>query len=360
MAETDFTSVVRREARHSALRARNGLNYLAGLNPPPVGKTPKDVVWRQDRVEVWRYRSDERRFGPPIVVFLGLVSRSYVLDLLPTSSFVASLGREGFDVFLVDWGVPTDADADNTFETYASFYLPRALEAVMRESGTDEVTLLSYCMGGMLALMTAATRPDIPIRAMAMLAPPVDFSEMGTLIKPLVDGDIDPEALIDDKGFVPGETIRSFFSVRRPTSDIVQYVNLWEKLWDDEYVEAHRAMAQWMRNQIPLAGALFRQTTQMFLRDNAFMNGTARLNGKPISLRNVEVPILSVTAEADDIVPVAASTPLRDLVAGEVTEVRIPSGHVSLVMGRQSEKTTMPAIKEWLTAISDPVEEAGA
>ena len=51
---------------------------------------------------------------------------------------------------MLDWGVPDELDADNTLETYVDEYLPRALEAVRRESGCDEVTLAGYCLGGVL------------------------------------------------------------------------------------------------------------------------------------------------------------------------------------------------------------------
>jgi polyhydroxyalkanoate synthase len=345
---------VRREMRHSALRARNGIQYLAGTKPPPVGKTPKDVIWSRDKVQLWRYRFPEPpRYSPPVVAFLGLVSRSYVLDMNPEKSFIGQLGAAGFDVYVLDWGVPDEADAGNTLETYVDFYLPRALRAAARESGTDDVTLLPYCMGAIFGLMHAASRPVTPIRAMAMLAPPVDFSEVGATIAPLRNGAIEPESLIDNRGLVPGETIRGFFSVRRPTADVVQYVNLWEKMANQDALTGHAAMAQWIRDQIPLSGAVFRQVTDMFVRDNAFMTGRVRLGNRTLDLKDIDMPILSITADHDDIVPPAASAALPGLVSSQVDEVRIPSGHVALVMGRQADKTTVPAITEWLASKSD-------
>ena len=64
-------------------------------------------------------------------------------------------------------------------------------------------------------------------------------------------------------------------------------------------------------------------------------------------------PILSVTAERDDIVPPESTRPFGKLVGGELTEVRIPSGHISLVMGRHAATATLPAITEWLASKSD-------
>ena len=42
---------------------------------------------------------------------------------------------EGFDVYMLDWGVPDERDAENDFETYVDEYLPRAVEAVRARAG---------------------------------------------------------------------------------------------------------------------------------------------------------------------------------------------------------------------------------
>ena len=124
--ETDVAQRVRREVERSLLRAKNGIRYVT--SPVNVGATPKDVVWRRDRAELWRYRGDVPiRYDPPLVFVHSLVSRSYILDLRPGNSAVEFLVAQGFDVFLVDWGVPDERDAENTIETYVDEYLPRAI-----------------------------------------------------------------------------------------------------------------------------------------------------------------------------------------------------------------------------------------
>lgn len=92
---------IRREMQAAANRARNGLSYATtdtseGLNP-----TPRELVGSRDKVKLWKYPSPNKQYAEPIVVFLGLVSRSYVLDLLPGKSFVGQLGDAGYDVYAV-------------------------------------------------------------------------------------------------------------------------------------------------------------------------------------------------------------------------------------------------------------------
>ncbi len=68
---------VRADVERQAIRARNGVKYFAGIGRPQVGQTPKDVVWKRDKVELWRYRSDRRRWRPPVFVVYSLICRSY-------------------------------------------------------------------------------------------------------------------------------------------------------------------------------------------------------------------------------------------------------------------------------------------
>src|SRR5207244_2186268 len=133
-------------------RARNGLKYLLGARFTRTAASPKGVVWRRGKAELWRFHGPAPRLGPPILAFIGLVSRSYVLDLHPGNSFVEKLLDAGHAVYLLDWGIADEADAGNTLSTYALEILPRAVEALLDDAGADEVTLVGYCMGGCLAL----------------------------------------------------------------------------------------------------------------------------------------------------------------------------------------------------------------
>src|SRR3954471_15245695 len=153
---TDLLARANRDLERSYLRARNGVRYVRGTHRPKLGATPKDVLWRRDRAELWHYRGTAPlRYEQPVLIVTSLVSRSYILDLLPGSSSVEFLREQGHDVFMVDWGIADELDAGNTFETYVDEYLPRAIDAVVRETGCREITLAGYCLGGVLALLYA-------------------------------------------------------------------------------------------------------------------------------------------------------------------------------------------------------------
>jgi hypothetical protein len=76
----------------------------------------------------------------------------------PGNSFVEFLLGEGFDVFLVDWGVPDEEDADMGLAEFVCDELHWAVRETLRR-GADELTLLGWCIGGTLCAMYCALHP---------------------------------------------------------------------------------------------------------------------------------------------------------------------------------------------------------
>ncbi len=345
---TDLVGRVRRDVQRNLFRARNGVKYVAGVDRPKVGTTPKDTVWRRDRAALWRYRSDQVSTRTPVLIVMSLVSRSYVLDLYSGASFVEALRNEGFDVYLIDWGVPDERDAGNGLSTYVDDLLPDIVEAVLETSGADELHLIGYCYGGVLSLLLGAAHPELPVASLVTMATPVEFGEMGIFGRMFEQGRLDPDDLVDDTGNVPADVIRNAFRVLKPTADLATYAMLWEKLWDSRQMEAFQAMGQWTRDHIPFPGQAFRDTVDL-MRDEALIHDRVRLDGRSISLRDLHWPLLNVVASKDHIVPCAAALPIPHLVGSEETEtLELPAGHVGLVMGKAAATTTLPKLFSWL------------
>ena len=353
----DLIGRVNRDVERSLLRARNGLRYVRGSHRPKLGTTPKDVVWRGGRAQLWRYRPHPPRpirYGPPVVIVHSLVSRSYILDLRPGNSTVEYLVDSGLDVFMLDWGVPDERDADNTLETYVDGYLPRALAAVRRLTGHREVTLAGYCLGGVMAALYAAGH-DAAVRNLILMAAPMNFGAMGPMVAALREGRLNAADLIDETGNVPADVLYTGFYMLAPTTEIAQKATLLEHLWNDEFVESFQAMAQWTRDHVPFPGAAFRQVVEVLVRENALLSGSLRLGDRVVRLGHARGDVLIAMAERDNVVPAAATEPALSLVGEESRRdaLRLPGGHVTFGAGRSARRHTMPRLAEWITAHSD-------
>jgi polyhydroxyalkanoate synthase len=188
------------------------------------------------------------------------------------------------------------------------------------------------------------------------MATPVDGSKQGAMVNVVAEGRIDPEGLIGADGNIPAAVIENSFRMLKPTGEIEGYVNLWDNLWNDQYVEAYQAMNAWGRDQIPFPGAAFVEMTNTLNRENRLASGVIPLGGREVRLADITCPFLSLVGEKDHIVPLESAQGLTDLVGStDKQELVLKSGHVGLFVGRSAHKGTLPPLCAWIEAHSDAV-----
>jgi polyhydroxyalkanoate synthase subunit PhaC len=345
---------IRRDAERSALRARNGLRHLSGVDHVGVGLSERQLVWSRDKLRLFRYASDQRTLRPPVLLVMSLITKPYVFDLRPGSSLVERFIERGFDVFIVDWGVPDVVESTNSLETYCDEYLPLASRAVMRVAGTDELTVFGYCLGGVLSLLLVAGHPELPVRNLVLQATPVDFDDMSPVIGLLQRNRLKTEEFIDETGNVPPSLVFDSMRINKPTGELTGYADLWQHLHEDEFVKSYQALMGWARDHIPLSGSIFRQLVELFVRQNVLITGRMPLGERIVELAAIRCPVLSIIGEHDDIVPPKAIEPLPDLlINADTTVLRLPAGHVGLIVGRQAATRFIPAVMDWIESHSE-------
>ena len=95
--------------------------------------------------------------------------------MIPNSSIVRNFQKQGFDVFLTDWGTPSSYDQELTIGHYVNNYLVKAVDHIIKHSGSKQVSLLGYCWGGDLALMFSDLHPE-KVKNIVTFATRGDFS----------------------------------------------------------------------------------------------------------------------------------------------------------------------------------------
>ena len=104
-----------------------------------IGTTPKDEVLRIDKTVLYRYRPLVEEPSPvPVLLTYALVGRYTMMDLQEDRSFVRNLLRAGRDVYLVDWGVPDEADADMGLDDFVCDELHWAIRETLRHTKGDK------------------------------------------------------------------------------------------------------------------------------------------------------------------------------------------------------------------------------
>jgi len=330
-------------------------NTILTERDAPIGTTPKDVVWTHRNTTLYRYRNANRRYAVPVLLVFALINRPDIFDLRRGHSFVEFLLDEGYDVFLIDWGVPDESDDDQGLDFYLCDELPAGIRETLRASGQDEVSMLGWCIGGTLALMHCGLFPETPVRNLLLLTTPVDTS--GSLYFNWTARDsFDVDHVAQVYGSVPGRSIDWANKMMKPVTNYwTTYRRLWQAIYDGESKpEAYQAMARWVADNPPFPGKAYREWITFMYKENRLVRERMRIRGKRVDLRDVDQNILVVTAGADHIAPRQGTLPLLDMVGSEdVTHFDRPGGHIGLMAGSRARKEIWPDIAEWLGERSD-------
>ncbi len=351
--DRDFAATVRVEVERAIARSVKGLEYIS-TGDPAVGMTPKDVMHSRGTLKLYHYRAQAAEvYRVPVLLVMSLVSKPYILDLTPGQSMVEYLLKQGFDVFMIDWGVPRTEDAQLRLEDYVLDFIPECIQKVAEDTGEPDVSIVGYCMGGLLAAIYAALNPVGPLKNLACFTTPIDFDGMGLQRKWADPRWFDVDRIVDTLGNVPPEMLFQSFDLLRPASRAAGRLRLWDNMWNDEFVRSFRLFDRWAADQIPFPGECFRQTTKELMWANGLVKGGFSLGGRPVDLAEVKVPVLHVTAEHDHIVPAEASKALVALAgSADKQEIVMKGGHVSLVAGGNAMFRLWPQLDRWLAARS--------
>src|SRR5918998_689113 len=113
--------------------------------------TPREVVWTKNKARLYRYRRADGGGGKswrvPVLMIYGFVLKPYVLDLVPGNSLVEYLVQEGFDVYLLDFGISGLEDAGLSLEDFVLDYMCGAVRTVLQTSGAEEISLFGHSQG---------------------------------------------------------------------------------------------------------------------------------------------------------------------------------------------------------------------
>jgi polyhydroxyalkanoate synthase len=137
------------EQRRTLSRLLNVPRVVDAARQARVGTTPHTVVLREGTHTLLRYvRGTPARHAEPVLLCYALVNRPYILDLQSDKSVVRQYLDGGFDVYMIDWGVPSDADRARTVEDYVCGFLASTVDFIRRKHDRAKVTSSATAWGG--------------------------------------------------------------------------------------------------------------------------------------------------------------------------------------------------------------------
>jgi polyhydroxyalkanoate synthase len=319
---------------------------------PPLFATPSTLVWRRGRTTLSRLGTRPGPAGGDAVLFVhSVVTRPWILDLLPDRSVMGAVVDAGYDVYLLDWGDPGFQHAGQGITEHTRL-LAEAVGAVAAQSETGRVHVVGYCMGATLALAAVGAWGPGPVASLVLVAPPYDTEVPGGTAAALRMPALMPVLALDGDGCVPGAYVREAFHVLRRDELKAAWARL-RRRRDKGFQRVAAAMTRWAWEQRAIPGALWFDLVDLF-RGNTLLRGTLRVGDDDVRLDRVTIPTLIVVTDRDHIVPIASSLALTRVIP-HAEVVRSPAGHVSMLMGHESRAVTVPALLRWLrTGTTEP------
>lgn len=341
-----------------------------------TGMTPHTIIYEDDLLTVRHYHplnEDIIKIGEesipvarevkkvPLVYIPPLLAPGFAFDLFPTRSLVRYFMARGFDVYLVDFGSPDKSHAHLSFEDYILKWMPASLDAIRNDSGSEELSLYGYCMGGLFCLLYTAIFRDTDIRNIVTVASPIDTHQMGVAGKVLSMiaipahklarrlnfslRDIKPEYL-----HVPGFLGTIGFHLLNPLGVLKSYWDLMLNLWDRNYVTAHESLGLWINNLLDYPGATVQEIViQMALANKLARKGEMTIGQRRARLKGINCSLLSFAGDKDEIVRFESARKIMDVVASRDKEFHVvPGGHVGVIIGEKAPPNLWKKSANWL------------
>ncbi|MCY1505039.1 Poly(3-hydroxyalkanoate) polymerase subunit PhaC [compost metagenome] len=339
---------LRTEVSQLVQRSLKGIDYLTTPDPK-VGVTPRTLLHRRGTLALYHYHPVvDEIYRVPLLFVIPTTNNASIFDLARGQSLFEFLLARGYDVYVMDWNTPTREENKLRFENYVLDFIPDCIRRVQEHAGVDEISLVGYCMGGVLSSMYAALHADGPLKNLVCFTTPVDWRHM--FFGKLADKEFfNVDRMLDADGLVPTSTVQRAIEMHRPATRLVGQIRLWDNMWNDDFVKAYRLMVAMGQETVPLAGEYYRQTVSELAWKNGLYEGTLRIGDRQVQLQNIKVPLLHVVAQYDSMVNAECSRPLVEGVGStDKEELVLPGGHLSLVAGPAAIRRMWPKLDQWL------------
>ncbi len=342
---------VTQEMLDYAAKLGQGVETLSRLGTIETGVTPREAVYEEDKLVLYRFRSPREAQSAnavPVLIVYALVNRPYMTDLQENRSLVRGLLDAGLDVYLIDWGYPDRADRFLALDDYINGYIDRCVDAVCERLGLDNINLLGICQGGAFSLCYAALHPR-KVKNLITMVTPVDFHTPDNVLSRWAQ-QIDVDLAVDTMGNIPGELLNWTFLTLKPFRLMSQkYVDTVEILSDETAAKNFMRMEKWIFDSPDQAGEAFREFVKQFFQRNDLIKGNVRVGRHKVKLKKIKMPVLNIYACEDHLVPPAASKALREHVGTkDYLELEFAGGHIGIYVSGKAQKQVPPAIGKWL------------
>lgn len=305
-----------------------------------------------------------KQHAVPLVLVPPLGVTTETFDLMPQRSLVRYMVARGFKVYLVDWGKPGKEHAHLGLLDYSRDMMGIALDKVRRHSGSDDLSMMGWCMGGLFCLLYQGLTLDKHLRNIVTVASPIDL-ETGKGVISMVAGVAQamdgPAKLVSNYSnlrlntldparlSMPDWLTTLVFKMTDPVGSVTTYWDLVTHLRDREFVESHSTTSDYLNNMLRYPGGVVRDMAAGVVNENQLARGRVHIGESVAELDRIDCNLLAFAGETDILVPPEVASGIIDVVASDDKEFRAaPGGHMGVIIGSKAQKAVWSDSADWL------------
>ena len=315
-----------------AIRQTDMSAFKVGEN---VATSPGKVVFQNELIQLLQYApATEEVHAMPLLIVPPWINKFYILDLKPENSFIKWATEQGYTVFVISWVNPDERLTKLVFEDYMRLGPLAALDAIEKATGEKKVSAIGYCIGGTLMAATLAwmaARGDDRIAACTFFTAQVDFSEPGEL-GVFIDEDqlASLEATMSKKGYLEGSEMATTFNMLRANDLIWSFVVNNYLMGKDPFPFD---LLFWNADATRMPAAMHSYYLRNMYQKNLLVQpGALTLDGVPIDLRKIGIPVYLQAGKEDHIAPAKSVYKATQIFSGPVRFMLAGSGHIAGVV----------------------------
>ena len=301
----------------------------------------------------------------PLVIVPPLAVNMLIYDLFPERSLVKYFVAQGFDVYLIDWGMPTRKHTHYNLNTYVSEFMPEFLAKVREHSGQQQLSLHGWSMGGIFTLCYTALTHDPDIRNLVILGTPINSHASGAIGKVYQAIERRAEWVRKNTGFrihnlnpqwlhTPGWANVVGFKMTNPMGSLMGYWELVVKLADRQFVVNHATTSAFLDKMVAYPGGIVQDMMVRIWIDNELAKGYMQLGKNEARLADIQCALWAGAGKSDNMVTKAAVETLMDHVSSSDKEfVVVAGGHMGILSGSKAPSDVWPKVADWLAARSN-------
>jgi len=278
--------------------------------------------------------------GIPVLMIPSHINKGYIMDLMPEHSLLEALQQGDICPYLLEWNQPNQVKYDES--DYMQEILIPMLKYIYNRHQAP-VYVLGYCMGGLLATALAQLSPQM-VRGLITIATPWNFHADSFPYR-LTEATYNMIINNLNGDYVSKEIISAMLQWPQLNITIDKLISLGEK----GYVSPlFIAVENWLDDGLNMTIPLFNTCMRKFSLLNQPYKGEWEVMGRIIDPKAITIPVLSVIASKDNVVPPSAATPLSALFPNcEVYEV--DTGHLGAIISKNH--CVGPKLCDWISSL---------